>query len=74
MDSRQSRPAGMQEEKRESKPWTIDEKKAFYEGFSKYYRKFASIQEMVGIELLLSDTNSFRLERSPKSANSFIVK
>ena len=49
MDPRQSRPPGMQEEKRESKPWTIDEKKAFYEGFSKYYRKFASIQEMVGI-------------------------
>ena len=74
MDPRKSRPPGMQEEKRESKPWTIEEKKAFYEGFGKYYRKFTNIQEMVGIALLVIDRSSFHLDLLPKSVNSFIVK
>ncbi|KAK8814452.1 hypothetical protein WA538_000271 [Blastocystis sp. DL] len=39
-------PSG-QEEKRESKPWSPEEKQIFYEGFNKHYKKYALIHEML---------------------------
>lgn len=35
------------EEKRENKLWSPEEKKLFYAGFSKHYRRFNQIAEMV---------------------------
>lgn len=37
----------IQEEKRETKTWSLEEKQLFYEGFNKYYKRFYQIAEMV---------------------------
>ena len=36
-----------QEEKREIKPWSVEEKRVFYEAFNKHYRKYSLIHQMV---------------------------
>lgn len=37
----------VQEEKREIKPWSVEEKRLFYEAFNKHYRKYSLIHQMV---------------------------
>ena len=37
------------EEKKETRPWSPEEKQLFYKGFNKYYKKFQQISEMVWI-------------------------
>lgn len=64
-------PSG-QEEKRETKPWSPEEKQIFYEGFSKHYKKYALIHEMVGDEGSIGMTSSCRREAVRKFGNASI--
>ena len=66
-------PSG-QEEKRESKPWSPEEKQIFYEGFNKHYKKYALIHEMVGDEGIHEMTPSFRREAARKFGSSSIAR
>jgi hypothetical protein len=36
-----------QEERKEIKPWSLEEKQLFYEGLNKHYKKFNLISQMV---------------------------
>ena len=42
------------EEKKETRPWNPEEKQLFYKGFSKYYKKFQQISEMVWNSVLVA--------------------